>query len=175
MQQSRKHILVFWGGLVLLFLASPLWAQQEGTAVVPTDISPLLPPASLTLFFEHDDVAPPEPELKGEDGDSEFSPWTPEMERQLVKLQLVMQLFSGAEPLRAVHVKIGNSPGASDVLEKTYQLDQPESTPGYEVIREGKHLQINCGERQGIARLYAEVVLEDRFGQRSQRKQYTPF
>ncbi len=171
MMSSPKNPLILRSSCVLLLvlmMTGLSWAQDSSFSSTDGP-APLLPPETLDLFFEHPDVAPPEPK----EGEELQLPGPEEMADQKVGIQLVMRLFSEVE-LKAVRVKIGTSPGASDFLNKRYLLDQTAAEVGFEHIQNGKSLQLNCGQHYGIAKLYAEVILEDRFGQQSEPKIYNP-
>lgn len=98
------------------------------------------------------------------------------IDQQDFNAKVMVEFFTLAR-IKKVHVKLGTTPGQSDMGEHTFEVQgNPRSqAEPYTYNRKGKLAVMGMGTVRGAQNLHAEVVLEDNQGNRSEPRYYSPF
>ncbi len=95
---------------------------------------------------------------------------TDRVRNQVFDAKVIINLFSIAN-VKKIHVKLGTKEGLADVADQIFTFDDKRNLrPPFSYERKDKTIIMNVGKVIGYKDYYAEVIMEDENGKKSEPK-----
>ncbi len=139
--------------LLLVFTVAIIGVKAQ-TIVSPTDVQLVIEPQV--------DIT-----LSESEADTLVDPFDAIDDNLVMDVSVVMTL-SDTATVSLIHVKVGRTTGANDIIEHTFTFDNFSPGSGLIYEREENSIRLGVGGHSNAEILYAEVYLEDSSGHTSE-------